>query len=246
MRVLSFLHEGSAHLGVREGDLVRVCQGASTMTDVLSRKYSFEETLSLDAVQLLPPIPKPGKIICIGLNYRDHAKEGGNPIPDYPAVFMRGATSLVAHGAPILRPPVSDKLDFEAELAVIIGRECHNVTADRALGCVAGYSCFNDGSIRDYQRKSAQWTMGKNFDKTGGFGPELVTPDELPPGARDLQIASIVNGVIMQNGNTSEMIFDVPTLIAIVSEVMTLEPGDVIATGTPAGVGYARKPPVFS
>jgi 2-keto-4-pentenoate hydratase/2-oxohepta-3-ene-1,7-dioic acid hydratase in catechol pathway len=183
-------------------------------------------------------------VVCIGLNYRAHAKEGGNPIPDYPAAFLRGATSLVGPGADIFYPQCSDKLDYEAELAVIIGKSATDVGVN-ALDYVAGYTCFNDGSVRDYQRKSSQWTLGKNFDRTGGFGPEIVTPDELPAGAKGLRIVARLNGQTMQESNTSDMIFDVSTLIATLSEAMTLEPGDVIATGTPSGVGYARTPPVF-
>ena len=244
MRIISFLQDGRARYGMLDGEVVRPFSGVGTLQDVLT-KQPTGQAVSIAGLQLLPVIPNPGKIICIGLNYRDHAKEGGNPIPDYPAVFMRATTSLAAHGQPILRPPVSDKLDFEAELAVVIGRSGTRVSAGNALDHVAGYACFNDGSVRDYQRKATQWTMGKNFDRTGGFGPELVTAEELPDGARGLSVTSRVNGVIMQDGNTAEMIFDVATLIEILSEVMTLEPGDVIATGTPAGVGYARTPPLF-
>ena len=244
MRIISFLHDGRPRHGILDGEVVRTVPEAETLRDVMTRQPTGP-AVPVAGLRLLPVIPNPGKIICIGLNYRDHAKEGGNPIPTYPAVFMRTTTSLVAHGQPILRPPVSDKLDFEAELAVVIGRTATRVAAGKALDHVAGYACFNDGSIRDYQRKSTQWTIGKNFDRTGGFGPELVTPDELPEGARGLRITSRVNGAIMQDGNTSDMIFDVATLIEILSEAMTLEPSDVIATGTPAGVGYARTPPLF-
>ena len=190
-------------------------------------------------------IPTPGKTICIGLNYTDHAAEGGNPVPDYPAIFLRGPTSLAPHNAPLLRPKCSQKFDYEAELAVIIGQPAKGVSKGNALQHVAGYSVFNEGSIRDYQRKSTQWTMGKNFDRTGGFGPELVTPDELPAGASGLKIMTRINGETLQNGNTGNMIFDVATIISTLAEGMTLEPGDVIVTGTPAGVGYPRKPPVF-
>ena len=244
MRIISFLHDGQPRHGILDGEVVRTFSGVVTLRDVTT-KQPTGPTVPMNGLRLLPAIPNPGKIICIGLNYRDHAKEGGNPVPDYPAVFMRTTTSLVAHGQSILRPPVSDKLDFEAELAVVIGRSATRVTAGNALDHVAGYACFNDGSVRDYQRKSTQWTMGKNFDQTGGFGPELVTADELPDGARGLNVTSRVNGVVMQDGSTADMIFDVATLIEILSEVMTLEPRDVIATGTPAGVGYARTPPLF-
>lgn len=144
-----------------------------------------------------------------------------------------------------MRPLCSDKLDYEAELAIVIGKPGRNVREADALSHVFGYACFNDGSVRDYQRKSTQWTMGKNFDGTGPFGPDIVTADELPAGAAGLRIASRLNGQTMQNGNTRDMIFPVARTIALISEVMTLEPGDLIITGTPAGVGYARKPPVF-
>ena len=244
MRIISFLQDGHPQHGILDGEDVRTFSGPARLHDVFTKKPIGARVVR-SGLRVLLVLANPGKIICIGLNYRDHANEGGNPIPDYPAVFMRVTTSLVAHGQPILRPPVSDKLDFEAELAVVIGRTATRVTAGNALDHGAGYACFNDGTVRDYQRKSTQWTIGKNFDQTGGFGPELVTADELPDGARGLGIACRVNGAVMQDGNTSEMIFDVATLVEILSEVMTLEPGDVIATGTPAGVGYARTPPSF-
>jgi acylpyruvate hydrolase len=246
MKIVSFREGGAARFGIRAGDRVTSYPSATSAFDLIAgRGGAPGAELPISDVEWLLPVPRPGKIICIGLNYRKHAEEGGNPIPTYPAVFLRTITSLVVHNGPMLRPPSSDKLDFEAELAVVIGRTATRVSKDRALEYVAGYACFNDGSIRDYQRKSSQWTMGKNFDQTGGFGPDLVTPDELPTGAKGLRITSRVNGEIMQDGDTADMIFDVPTLIEILSEAMTLEPGDVIATGTPAGVGYARKPPVF-
>ena len=181
----------------------------------------------------------------MGLNYADHAKEGGNARPEYPSFFMRGPSSLVAHDAPMIRPTVSDKLDYEAELAFVVGKRVQKLTKENALDCVAGYSIFNDGSIRDYQRKSTQWTIGKNFDQTGAFGPWLITPDELPKGAHGLQIQSRLNGKVMQNGNTHDFLWGVAETIQLITECMTLEPGDVVITGTPAGVGYARTPPVF-
>ena len=190
-------------------------------------------------------IDRPGKIVCMGLNYADHAKEGGNARPEYPSFFMRGPSSLAAHNAPLIRPSVSDKLDYEAELAFIVGKRARNLNRENALDCIAGYSVFNDGSIRNYQRKTTQWTIGKNFDQTGGFGPYLVTPDELPPGAHGLQIQSRLNGNVMQNANTKDFLWGVAETIVLITECMTLEPGDVVITGTPAGVGYARTPPVF-
>jgi len=199
----------------------------------------------IDSITFKPPIEKPGKIVCMGLNYADHAKEGGNARPEYPSFFMRGPSSLTAHLSPILRPRISDKLDYEAELAFVVGKQARHLTLDNALDCVAGYSIFNDGSIRDYQRKTNQWTIGKNFDQTGAFGPWLVTPDELPLGCDGLNIQSRLNGKVMQNANTKDFLWGVAETIVLISECMTLEPGDVVITGTPAGVGYARTPPVF-
>lgn len=200
---------------------------------------------SLSEVKFDVLIDQPGKIVCLGLNYADHAKEGGNARPEYPSFFMRGPSSLTAHLAPIIRPSVSDKLDYEAELAFIVGKKARNLTKENALDCVAGYSIFNDGSLRDYQRKTSQWTIGKNFDQTGAFGPWLVTPDELPSGANGLQIQSRLNGNLMQNANTKDFLWGIAETIQLITECMTLEPGDVVITGTPAGVGYARTPPVF-
>ena len=202
-------------------------------------------TGKLNTITFKVPIERPGKIVCMGLNYADHAKEGGNARPEYPSFFMRGPSSMTAHLSPIVRPKVSDKLDYEAELAFVVGKKARHLTLDNALDCVAGYSIFNDGSIRDYQRKTTQWTIGKNFDRTGAFGPWLVTPDELPPGCHGLTIQSRLNGQVMQNANTKDFLWGVAETIVLISECMTLEPGDVVITGTPAGVGYARTPPVF-
>jgi acylpyruvate hydrolase len=201
--------------------------------------------IDLNAVRLLPPVPKPPKIICVGLNYDDHLEESGLKKPVYPEIFARFATSLIAHREPIRRPPESSTLDYEAELAVVIGREGRRIRPDRALDHVAGYSLFNDATIRDFQLRTPQWTMGKNFDATGAFGPWLVTPDAVPPGAHGLRIQGRLNGRVMQNANTDHLIFGVTALIEMISVAMTLEPGDVIITGTPGGVGAARKPPVF-
>jgi 2-keto-4-pentenoate hydratase/2-oxohepta-3-ene-1,7-dioic acid hydratase in catechol pathway len=202
-------------------------------------------TGKLNAITYKVPIERPGKIVCMGLNYADHAKEGGNARPDYPSFFMRGPSSMTAHLSSIVRPKVSEKLDYEAELAFVVGKKVRNLTLDNALDCVAGYSIFNDGSIRDYQRKTTQWTIGKNFDHTGAFGPWLVTPDELPLGCDGLTIQSRLNGQVMQNANTKDFLWGVAETIVLITECMTLEPGDVVITGTPAGVGYARTPPVF-
>ena len=196
-------------------------------------------------VEWLTPVARPGKVICLGLNYAAHAAEGGNAAPEYPSFFMRGATSLIAHRKPLVRPRESDKLDFEAELAVIIGRRARHLDDANALDAVAGYACFNDGTLRDYQRRSSQWTIGKNFDGTGAFGPWLVPATQLPPGASGLRIESRLNGRVMQSDDTAHMIVPVAHALVLLTEVLTLEPGDVIAMGTPSGVGYARTPPVW-
>ena len=199
----------------------------------------------LDSLSLEPCIAHPGKVICLGVNYHDHAKEGGNTVADYPVLFLRCDTSLLAHGAPLKVPAISSKFDFEAELAAVIGQRTRNVSEAHALGAVFGYACFNDATLRDYQKRTSQWTIGKNFDGTGGFGPCLVTADELPAGATGLRIQSRLNGQVMQDANTSDMVFGVARTISLLSQCMTLEPGDVLVMGTPGGVGYARTPPVW-
>lgn len=206
---------------------------------------SNAKRVPLASVQLAPLLPEPGKIVCLGLNYYDHAKEGGREKPVYPWFFLRCATSLLAPNAKALRPKVSERLDWEAELAVVIGKTVKHCTMDNALDAVFGYSVFNDISVRDYQKKTPQWSIGKNFDRTGPFGPVLVTADELPAGATDLRIQARLNGQTMQDANTRDMIWGVAETIMLLTECMTLEPGDVIVMGTPAGVGQARTPPVW-
>jgi acylpyruvate hydrolase len=215
-------------------DLLKVCATLMCKSEI-----------DLTAVRILPPVPKPPKIICVGLNYDDHLEESGLKKPVYPEIFARFPTSLIAHGEPIRRPRESSMLDYEAELAVVIGRSGRRIQSDRSLDHVAGYSLFNDATIRDFQLRTPQWTMGKNFDSTGAFGPWLLTPDAVPPGASGLRIQGRLNGVVMQDSRTDRLIFSVRALIAMISIAMTLEPGDVIITGTPGGVGAARKPPVF-
>ncbi|MEI7495689.1 MAG: fumarylacetoacetate hydrolase family protein [Betaproteobacteria bacterium] len=265
MRFLSFEANGQAGIGwvkdIHATDFVNLSLAAPELprnlkdlistpgglaaADAAARKAPTSAVQSISAVTMLPLIPNPGKIVCMGLNYADHAKEGGNARPEFPSFFLRGNSSMVGHNQPIVRPKASTQLDYEAELAVIIGKKARHLTADNALDCIAGYSCFNDGSIRNYQRKSSQWTIGKNFDGTGPFGPCLVTPDELPPGAAGLRIQSRLNGKVMQDANTDVFLWNVVEALRIITECMTLEPGDVIITGTPAGVGYARTPPVW-
>ena len=265
MRFLSFEANGQAGIGwvkdIQATDFVNltlaapelprnlkdlVCTpGGLAAADAAARKAPASSVQAMASVTMLPLIPNPGKIVCMGLNYADHAKEGGNARPEYPSFFLRGNSSMVGHNQAIVRPKASTQLDYEAELAVIIGKQARHLTAENALDCIAGYSCFNDGSIRNYQRKSSQWTIGKNFDGTGPFGPCLVTPDELPPGAAGLRIQSRLNGKVMQDANTDVFLWNVVEALRIITECMTLEPGDVIITGTPAGVGYARTPPVW-
>ncbi|MEX0694070.1 MAG: fumarylacetoacetate hydrolase family protein [Rhodospirillales bacterium] len=191
------------------------------------------------------PIERPGKFICVGLNYAAHAREGGHAIPEYPSLFVRWPTSLVAAGAPVICPKSSVQLDYEAELTIVIGKGGRHIAEEKALEHVFGYTLFNDVSVRDFQRKTSQWTPGKNFDGTGPLGPVVVTADALPPGASGLRIISRVNGETRQDSNTADMIFPTARIIAILSEFMTLEAGDIIATGTPSGVAHARTPPAW-
>jgi 2,4-diketo-3-deoxy-L-fuconate hydrolase len=192
----------------------------------------------------LAPVPRPGKLICIGLNYRDHAAESYLPLPETPVVFSKFATAVIAPGEPVVLPAASEKVDYEAELAVVIGRHAKNVSANRALEYVLGYTAFNDVSARDFQFADGQWQRGKSCDTFAPMGPKIVTTDVVPD-PHKLSIKLVLNGSIMQDSNTDQLIFGVPELIEFVSQTITLEPGDVIATGTPAGVGFARTPPVF-
>ena len=199
----------------------------------------------LNELDLQVPIATPGKILCLGLNYMDHIAEGPFEKQPFPAIFMRSPTSLVAAHKPILAPRMSNTMDYEAELAVIIGQTCKHLTPDNALDVIAGYSCFNDGSVREYQRHTIQWTMGKNFDQTGPFGPVLVTPDELPPAADGLKIECRLNGQTVQSSTTDMMIFKVVETLVYITEAMTLDAGDIVVMGTPSGVGHGRKPPLW-
>ena len=201
-----------------------------------------DKTLHVTNIVPALPVSAPPTIICLGLNYTDHIKEGGYEVPDYPALFMRGQQSIMAAGQPMVRPSCSDKLDYEAELMIIIGKGGRHISEADALDHVFGYTVFNDGSVRDYQRKTHQWTPGKNFDDTGAIGPVVVTPDELPAGASGLKIESRVGDEILQSSNTGNMIWSVAQTIATISEYTTLKPGDHIAMGTPPGVGHAKKP----
>lgn len=190
------------------------------------------------------PVPRPGKIICIGLNYRDHAAESKMPIPEKPVVFSKFSTAVIAPGEPVILPSTSQQVDYEAELAVVIGRRAKHVTADRAYDYVLGYTAFNDVSARDFQFADGQWQRGKSCDTFAPMGQTIVTTDTIPD-PHKLSIKLVLNGQTMQDSNTDQLIFGVPALIEFLSQSITLEPGDVIATGTPSGVGFARTPPVF-
>jgi acylpyruvate hydrolase len=261
MRIVRFKTENGTRLGVVKGNnVIEVAsESAGTPSDLAAllkrgpealkefsdsaNRASGNQVRLLSEIKAAIPIEHPGKFVCLGLNYADHVAESTHAQPKYPILFMRAATSLMAHGEPMVAPSVSDNLDYEAELAVIIGRTMRHVSPEQALDGVAGYTCFNDGSVRDYQRHTVQWTMGKNFDKTGGFGPIFVTADELPRGAIGLKIETRVNGETRQSNNTANMIFNVADSISYIIQGMTLEPGDVIAMGTSSGVAAAHKPP---
>lgn len=203
-----------------------------------------EALLPLGSVTLLAPIPRPPKFICVGLNYRDHAIESGLPIPEIPVIFSKFSSSVIGPGAPIVLPKNSTKPDYEAELAVVIGKPGRHIPADKWIEHVAGYTIVNDVSARDFQMATSQWLMGKTFDTFAPMGPYLVTADEIVD-PHSLAIGLTINGEVLQNSNTRELIFRLPELIAHLSSVFTLESGDVISTGTPPGVGFARKPPRF-
>ncbi|ROS03526.1 fumarylacetoacetate hydrolase family protein [Raoultella terrigena] len=249
MRYVYFTHRQRATLGVRTAEGVKIL-GEEPLESLLGRgvdlsQYGKEaqgETVVPEEDSYLPVLTHPGKIICVGLNYADHTSESPYAQPDYPTVFPRFNSSLLAHNRPIVLPRLSDTLDYEGELAVILKSGGRYISPQHALECVAGYALFNDASVREYQFLTPQWTVGKNFDDTGAFGPDLVTADELPPGARGLQLETRVNGRVVQSANTSDTLFDVATLIATLSQAITLEAGDVIVTGTPAGVGFGMNP----
>jgi acylpyruvate hydrolase len=265
MKIAGFQLDGSLHLGIIAGNEIVDLQAADRKIpadlgawlaanngDVsqlarLAAKAPASARRPLDKIVFGLPVARPGKVICIGLNYKDHIAEGpqASQIPAHPTIFIRTQTSLVPHNGAIVRPAISETLDYEAELAVIIGKRAKNLTPANALGCVAGYSCFNDGSIREFQRRTSQWDIGKNFDRTGGFGPWCVSADELPEGAVGLNIQTRLNGETVQSNNTRNMMFPVIETLVDVSQAMTLEPGDLLVMGTPSGVGHARKPPLW-
>jgi 2-keto-4-pentenoate hydratase/2-oxohepta-3-ene-1,7-dioic acid hydratase in catechol pathway len=263
MRIVGFEKDKALRLGVVEGDSVIDLQavdprvpadlgqwladndGDLASLGAIAKRAPASARHPLAGLKFALPVARPGKIVCLGLNYLEHAKEGGHQKPEFPSIFMRCQTSLVPHLDPIIRPLASETLDYEAELLAVVGRRIKHATLSDALTCIAGYSCFNDGSIRKFQRRTSQWDMGKNFDRTGGFGPWVVDAGSLPPGAKGLKIESRLNGQVLQSDNTANMIFPVAETIVDLTQAMTLEPGDIIAMGTPSGVGHARKPPLW-
>jgi acylpyruvate hydrolase len=255
MRLARVIKDGKIGLAAKNGDAVTMAFGADvadldahiaagSLLEAGAKALAGEAVAEAD-LTFLPLAKRPSKIICLGLNYRDHAEESGLGIPEFPVLFARFPSSLIGHNAPIILPKVSEQLDWEAELVVVLSKGGKNIAEADALNHVAGYSVFNDASIRDYQMKTPQWTAGKNFDHTGAIGPWLVTPDELPAGAAGLKIECRLDGVVMQSSNTSNLIFNVANTIHLLSGFMTLEAGDLLVMGTPGGVGIARNPQVW-
>ena len=255
MRFVSWRKNNEQGLALRRGsDLVKL-DGLDLLSVIAAGKEGMEKAAALAqkgalldpaGVEYLPVLPKPPKIVCVGMNYQDHADENKLKKQDFPTFFARFTSTLVGHGQPILRPFISDTLDFEGEMAVIIGKPGRHIPAAKALDHVAGYSVFNEASIRGYQMgKGQQWTLGKNFDNTGAFGPEFVSADEVPPGGKGLHLETRLNGKVVQSATTDDLIFDVATLISCLTEAVRLEAGDVIVSGTPAGIGFFREPKLY-
>lgn len=258
MKLISFLHHAVPSYGLVNGDdvldLTPILGSQAPDLKTLIAKdlfaaaaqaaQSHKPTLKLAQLTLLPVIPNPGQIFCIGLNYGDHVRETGRQVTETPTIFLRLPDSQVAHGQDIVRPAESHRLDYEAEIAVIIGRGGRRIKEEDAWSHIAGYSCYNDGSVRDWQVATSQWTPGKNFYKTGGFGPWMVTSDEIAP-AQVMRLQTVLNGQVLQDSTTDKMIHSIPRQIAYISTFIPLSPGDVIVTGTPGGVGNKREPQIF-
>lgn len=258
MRFFAFTKDGVTGLAVKTGSgyaglLSEDAAYPGDLDDILrngslakaAEVLAAGDVIDIDAVTPALPFRRAGKILCVGLNYADHADETGWDAPPYPTVFVRFNDLLVPHEGDLVRPNASEDFDYEGEIVAVIGTRGRQISKERALEHVAGYTLFNDGSIRDYQKATPQWTLGKNFDATGSMGPEFVSADALPAGAAGLRLVTRLNGEVVQDGNTDQLIFDVATLIEKLSAVMTLEVGDLIVTGTPAGVGMARVPPLW-
>lgn len=238
MKLAMYRSESGPRAGVVDGD--RLTDAGESLFDPRPASGS----VALASATLLAPVPRPGKILCIGLNYKDHAAESGAEAPPTPVTFAKFANTVIGPSAPIRVPAITEQVDYEAELGVVIGRTARGVSREEALDCVLGYTCVNDVSARDLQFADGQWVRGKTLDTFCPMGPWIVTTDEISD-PQALPIRCVVNGETLQDSSTAEMIFGVAEIIAFLSQAITLEPGDVIATGTPAGVGFARKPPVF-
>lgn len=254
MKLVSFEVSGEGAYGaVIDSRIVRLDTLPGAAADLKSaiaargdlpwRALPAKGDIALDSVCLLPPIPNPGKILCVATNFREWSP-GDKPDPEYPLVFTRFAESMTGHEQPLIKPAATNKFDFEGELAVVIGKPGHRISRERAMDHVAGYSCLNDGSVRDWQKHSTQFTPGKNFFRSGSIGPWLVTVDEVPD-VTALTLQTRVNGIVKQEIALARMIFDIPWLISYFSTFTPLAPGDVIATGTPSGFGSTRTPPEF-
>ncbi|MBO9356815.1 5-carboxymethyl-2-hydroxymuconate isomerase [Bordetella petrii] len=259
MKLLSFERQGQASWGLLSADgrvidgppltqghhhSLRAVLQARALPDVARAAQGRAADFGLEDVRLLPVIPDPGKILCVGLNYEEHRLETRREPTGEPTLFLRVATSQVGHGQAILLPAESPNLDYEGEIAIVIGKRGRRISQADAYGHIAGYAPYNDASVRDWQQHTTQWTPGKNFDATGAFGPWMATRDDIPDGA-DLSLTTRLNGEVMQHATTAQLIFGIPRLIQYISRFATLEPGDVIVTGTPGGVGFKRNPPLF-
>jgi 2-keto-4-pentenoate hydratase/2-oxohepta-3-ene-1,7-dioic acid hydratase in catechol pathway len=258
MKVVTFERNGVRSYGILENDRVldvgnrlasryadlRAVLAAGALQELLIASTQGPQTFQVEEVNFEPVIPNPQKILCVGLNYISHRTETKRPETKYPSIFTRFADTQVGHETPVLRPSFSTAFDYEGELAVVIGRRGRHISEQDVSAHIAGYSCYNDVSVRDWQRHTAQWTPGKNFPSTGAFGPSLVTPDEIPDlGA--LTLTTRLNGKVMQEAQISDLIFSVPVIVSYISKFTPLYRGDVIATGTPGGVGDRRDPPVY-
>lgn len=256
MKLVSYSVDGETRFGALAGDGIidlsrrtgfsslKALIAADAIGAAMAITANAAPDVALAGVTLLPPIPDPGKILCVGLNYHDHVVETGRTLTDYPTLFTRFSTTLVGHGSALVKPRVSQKFDYEGELAIVIGKTGRHIAASAAFDHIAGYAPFNDGSVRDWQGHTTQFTPGKNFDATGGFGPALVTADEVPDITAET-LTTRFNGEVVQSAAISLLITPIPELIAYISTFLTLEPGDVIVTGTPGGVGTKRNPPLY-
>ncbi|WP_417281094.1 fumarylacetoacetate hydrolase family protein [Celeribacter sp.] len=259
MKFVRFERNGTAHMAVEKdgalhglpvtdkafpGTLDELVGDAAAL-EAAGKTLAAAPALSGEGIRYLPPFERSSKILCVGLNYSDHTEESGYAQPEYPTIFARFASGVIAHEDPIVRPAISETLDYEGELVAVIGKPAFKVSEEAALDYVAGYSIFNDGSVREFQHVTPQWTIGKNFDNTGAFGPSFVTAGDLPKGALGLTLETRLNGEVVQSAKIDQMVFSVAKLISILSQSMTLLPGDLIVTGTPSGIGAARKPPLW-